>query len=43
VTVTLRVLLWPHAGRADELVADEDLVLPLVPEHGGTVDACHPV
>ena len=24
-------------GRADELVAYEDLVLPLVPEHDGTV------
>jgi uncharacterized protein (DUF1330 family) len=35
--VTLCVLLWPHPGRADELVAYEDRVLPLVAEHGGRV------
>jgi uncharacterized protein (DUF1330 family) len=33
--VTLCVLLWAHDGQDDALVAYEDAVLALVPEHGG--------
>ena len=36
-TVTLCVLLWARKGRGDELVAYEDEVLRLIPEHGGKV------
>lgn len=35
--LVLCVLLWAHEGRHDELSAYEDLVLPLVAEHGGEV------
>jgi uncharacterized protein (DUF1330 family) len=31
------VLLWPHPGAGDALIAYEDQVLDLVPVHGGTV------
>jgi uncharacterized protein (DUF1330 family) len=31
------VLLWPNEGREAELVAYEDQVLELIPEHGGRV------
>ena len=37
MSVTLCVLLWPHPGAADALVAYEDQVLALVPGHGGRV------
>lgn len=37
MTVDLCVLLWPHRGREEALIAYEDEVLSLVPEHGGTV------
>ena len=33
----LCVLLWPHDGRQAELVAYEDKVLRLLPDHGGRV------
>jgi uncharacterized protein (DUF1330 family) len=36
-TVTLCVLLWAQPGTGDGLVAYEDKVLELVPEHGGRV------
>ncbi len=35
--VTLCVLLWAQPGADDGLVAYEDKVLELVPEHGGRV------
>jgi hypothetical protein len=35
--VELCILLWPRKGRAAELVAYEDKVLQLIPDHGGTV------
>jgi uncharacterized protein (DUF1330 family) len=35
--VTLCVLLWAQPGADDDLVAYEDKVLELVPEHGGQV------
>ena len=35
--VELCVLLWANEGRADELVAYEDAVLALLPDHGGRV------
>ena len=31
MAVTLCVLLWPHAGNEDALVAYEDTVLALIP------------
>jgi uncharacterized protein (DUF1330 family) len=34
---TLCVLLWARPGAEEALVAYEDRVLDLVPEHGGTV------
>jgi uncharacterized protein (DUF1330 family) len=37
MTVDLCVLLWPRVGMEAALVAYEDEVLTLVPEHGGTV------
>jgi uncharacterized protein (DUF1330 family) len=37
VGVTLCVLLWAQPGADDALVAYEDRVLTLVPEHGGRV------
>jgi hypothetical protein len=35
--VELCVLLWPQTGRAAELVAYEDKVLQLIPDHAGKV------
>lgn len=35
--LTSYVLLWPHPGMEDALTAYEDVVLPLVVEHGGSV------
>jgi uncharacterized protein (DUF1330 family) len=35
MTVTLCVLLTPHAGREADLVAYEDRVLPMLERHGG--------
>ncbi len=35
--ITLCVLLWPNEGRERELLAYEDKVLTLVPDHGGRV------
>lgn len=35
--MTLCVLLWAHVGAEDALIAYEDKVLALVPEHGGTI------
>jgi hypothetical protein len=37
VSLTLCVLLWAQPGADDTLVAYEDRVLALVPEHGGQV------
>jgi uncharacterized protein (DUF1330 family) len=37
VSLTLCVLLWAQPGADDALVAYEDRVLALVPEHGGRV------
>jgi uncharacterized protein (DUF1330 family) len=37
LSLTFYALLWPHPGTADALIAYEDEVLSLVPEHGGTV------
>jgi uncharacterized protein (DUF1330 family) len=37
VSVTLCVLLWARPGAADALIAYEDRVLGLVPDHGGRV------
>ena len=37
MAVTLCVLLWARAGRDAELVAYEDRVLGLLPDHGGRV------
>jgi len=37
VSLTLCVLLWAQPGADDALVAYEDKVLDLVPEHGGSV------
>ena len=35
--VTLCVLLWPHPGRGEALIAYEDRVLTLLADHGGRV------
>lgn len=35
MTLRLCVLLWEHAGRAQDLNAFEDAVLALLPGHGG--------
>ena len=37
MSVDLCVLLWPHRGQEEALIAYEDEVLALVPEHGGPV------
>jgi uncharacterized protein (DUF1330 family) len=37
MTVTLCVLLWAREGREAELIAYEDRVLQLLPDHGGRV------
>ncbi len=37
MSLTLCVLLWAQPGADDALVAYEDKVLDLVPEHGGSV------
>ena len=37
MSLTLCVLLWAQPGADDALIAYEDRVLPLVPEHGGRV------
>jgi uncharacterized protein (DUF1330 family) len=37
VSLTLCVLLWAQPGADDALIAYEDRVLALVPEHGGRV------
>ena len=37
MSLTLCVLLWAHPGAEDGLVAYEDLVLGIIPEHGGRV------
>jgi hypothetical protein len=37
VTVTLCVLLWANGGAVDALVAYEDAVLGLLPDHDGRV------
>jgi uncharacterized protein (DUF1330 family) len=37
VSLTLCVLLWAQPGADDALVAYEDRVLDLLPEHGGSV------
>jgi uncharacterized protein (DUF1330 family) len=37
VSLTLCVLLWARPGTEDGLIAYEDEVLRLVPEHGGRV------
>jgi uncharacterized protein (DUF1330 family) len=37
VSLTLCVLLWARPGTEDGLIAYEDEVLSLVPEHGGRV------
>jgi uncharacterized protein (DUF1330 family) len=37
VSLTLCVLLWAQPGADDALIAYEDRVLTLVPEHGGRV------
>ncbi|TXL57611.1 hypothetical protein [Aeromicrobium terrae] len=39
MAITFGVLLWAHAGLADDLTAYEDDVLALLPDHGGRVDA----
>jgi uncharacterized protein (DUF1330 family) len=39
MTVTLCALLWARDGREAELVAYEDRVLQLVPDHGGRLIA----
>lgn len=35
--LTLCVLLWAHPGAEEGLIAYEDQVLALIPEHGGKV------
>jgi uncharacterized protein (DUF1330 family) len=35
MTVTLCVMLWPRPGREAGLIAYEDQVLALLPDHGG--------
>jgi hypothetical protein len=37
VTQTFYVFLWPHPGMDEALIAYEDTVLKLVPEHDGRV------
>jgi hypothetical protein len=37
MSLTLCVLLWAHDGQAEALVAYEDRVLALLPDHGGVV------
>lgn len=37
MAITLCVMLWARPGQDDALVAYEDKVLELVPEHGGRV------
>ena len=37
MTLTLCVLLWARPGAEDGLIAYEDRVLGIVPEHGGRV------
>jgi uncharacterized protein (DUF1330 family) len=37
MSITLCVLLWAREGREQALFAYEDLVLQLVPDHGGAV------
>ena len=37
MSLTFYVLLWAHPGADQALVAYEDTVLDLVPEHGGRV------
>lgn len=37
MTVTLCVLLWANDGQRDSLIAYEDAVLALIPNHGGRV------
>jgi hypothetical protein len=37
MTVTLCVLLWAREGHEADLIAYEDQVLPLLPDHGGRV------
>jgi uncharacterized protein (DUF1330 family) len=37
MSLTMCVLLWAHPGAEGDLVAYEDRVLSLVPEHGGRV------
>ena len=39
MSVVLCVTLWPNAGQEDALVAYEDSVLALLPEHGARVVA----
>ncbi len=37
MSLTLCVLLWARPGAEDRLIAYEDCVLAIVPEHGGRV------
>jgi len=37
MAISLCVLLWPHDGMDEALIAYEDTVLALVEEHGGRV------
>jgi hypothetical protein len=37
MSLTMCVLLWAQPGAEDDLIAYEDRVLSLIPEHGGRV------
>jgi uncharacterized protein (DUF1330 family) len=37
MSITLCCLLWAHPGREEDLVAYEDRVLALIPDHAATV------
>lgn len=43
MTMQLSVLLWNHPGRSHDLIAFEDAVLALLPEHGGRLISRHVV